>query len=277
MGAIVKHLAIIVGLAALIVLCIAYPFLPGEHDQLAVPLSTMAQAFGIIGLPFVPIGLWWLATPSRGFVPAVLAVAAGTFVANILALFATLSVGNALGMLTLAVWVYVLIQLLPRLGRARRADGDPFNPVPLYLVLLPVIALISQLALAGPVTRWSRARAIANASELIGAIEAYRTRHGRYPRSLHAQHGDYKPDVVGVERYVYAPGGDGYDLSFEQPKFFLDRFGTREWVVYNPRGQHRMYSHAAWILRSSDEQETGQGWYASGETGYRGWRYFWFD
>ena len=201
----------------------------------------------------------------------------GTFVANILALFATLSVGNALGLLTLVVWVYVLIRLLPRLKRARRVDGDPFNPVPLYLVLLPVIALISQLALAAPVTRSSRARAIANASELISEIEAYRTRHGRYPRSLHAQHKDYNPDVVGVEKYVYAPGGDGYNLAFEQPKFFLDRFGTREWVVYNPRGQHRMYSHAAWVLRSAEEQETGQGWYASGETGYRGWRYFWFD
>ena len=166
----------------------------------------MAQAFGVLGLPLVPIGLWWLAMPRRGFVPAVLSVAAGTFVANILALFATLSVGNALGMLTLAVWVYILIRLLPRLARARRADGDPFNPVPLYLVLLPVIALISQLALAAPVTRWSRARAIANASELIGEIEAYRTRHGRYPRSLHAQHGDYNPDVVGVEKYPVCTG-----------------------------------------------------------------------
>jgi len=277
MGAIVKHLAIIVGIAALIVLSIAYPFLPGGHDRLAVPLSTMAQVFGILGLPLVPVGLWWLAMPTRGFVPAVLSVATGTFVANILALFATLSVGNALGMLTLAVWVYVLIQLLPRLKRATRVDGDPFNPVPLYLALLPLIALISQLALAAPVTKWSRARAIANATGLIREIEAYRTRHGRYPRSLHAQHGDYNPDVVGVEKYLYAPGGDGYNLSFEQPKFFLDRFGTREWVVYNPRDQHRMYSHAAWILRSAEDQESGQGWYASGETGYRGWKYFWFD
>jgi len=277
MGTFVKHFAIVAGIAALIVLCIAYPFLPGGHDRLAVPLSTMAQVCGILGLPLVPIGLWWLAVPKRGFVPAVLSMAAGTFVANVLALFATLSVGKALGMLTLAVWVYVLIRLLPRLTRARRVDGDPFNPVPLYLVLLPVIALISQLALAGPVTRSSRDRAIANASELITEIEAYRARHGRYPRSLHAQHRDYDANVVGVERYVYAPGGDGYNLSFEQPKFFLDRFGTREWVVYNPRNEHRLFSHAAWLLRSSEELYTSQGWYASGETGHQGWKYFWFD
>ena len=94
---------------------------------------------------------------------------------------------------------------------------------------------------------------------LIREIEAYRTRHGRYPLSLHAQHEDYKPDVVGVEMYLYAPNGDGYNLSFEQPKFFLDRFGTREWVVYNPRDQHRMYSHAAWRPRCGRRHGIGPG------------------
>ena len=274
MGTIVKHLAFIVAIAALIVLCIAYPFLPGKHDPLAVPLSTMVQVFGVLGLPLSAIGLAWLVMPRHGFVFAVLSLVAGTFVANFLALLATLGVGNASGIFTLVACVVLVVLLLPRLKRARRKDGDPFNPVPVYLVLLPVIALISQLALAAPVTRWSRARAIANAGELIGEIEAYRSTHGRYPLSLQAQHKDFNPDVVGVEMYVYAPNGDGYDLSFEQPKFILDRLGTREWVVYNPRGEHRMYSHAAWRLEPARE---AQGWYTSGETGHRGWRYFWFD
>jgi hypothetical protein len=48
MGTIVKHLAFIAGIAALIVLLIVYPFLPGGHDQLAVALSTMAQVFGFL-------------------------------------------------------------------------------------------------------------------------------------------------------------------------------------------------------------------------------------
>ena len=274
MGTTVKHLAIIAAVAALFVLSIAYPFLPGGHDQLALPLSTMAQVFGVAGLALVPVGLSWLAMPRHGFVLAVLSVAVGTLVAIILALVATFSVGNVFGMLTLAIWVFVVIQLRPRLERAKRKDGAPFNPVPVYLVLLPVIALVSQLALAAPITRSSRDRAIENAGELISAIEAYRTTHGRYPLSLQAQHKDYNPDVVGVEMYVYAPNGDGYDLAFEQPKFILDRVGTREWVVYNPRGQHRLYSHAAWRLLPAGEP---QGWYASGETGHRGWRYFWLD
>ena len=67
------------------------------------------------------------------------------------------------------------------------------------------------------------------------------------------------------------------DLSFEQPRFLLDRFGTREWVVYNPRDQHRAYSHIAWLLPSPDVAEPNQGWYASGRTDHPHWMYFLFD
>lgn len=271
------HVVILAALAALLVLCIAYPFLPGRYDRLALPLSTMAQVFGVVGLPLVPIGLLWLAVPRFGFGLAILSLIVGTLVALVLALFATLSVGNAFGVLTLAVWTMSVIQLRPRLTRARRADKGLFNPAPVYLILLPTVGLVAQLALAGVLTTSSRARAIANAREFIAEVEAYRATHGRYPLSLQAQNRDYDPEVVGVEKYVYAPSGDAFDLSFEQPRFLLDRFGTREWVVYNPSGQHRAYSHTAWRLGSPDEQSQSQGWYASGETGYPRWRYFWFD
>jgi hypothetical protein len=274
---VVVHLAIVAAMAASLVLCIAYPFLCGRYDELAVPLSTMAQVFGVVGLPLVPIGLLWLAVPRYGFGLAISSMAIGTGVALILALFATLSVGNAFGVLTLAVWVVTVLQLWPHVARRRRVDGGPFNPAPLYLMLLPAVGLVAQLALAGPLTTSSRARAIGNASEFIGHIEAYRATHGRYPLSLQAQNRDYDPQVVGVETYVYASSGDSYDLSFEQPRFLLDRFGTREWVVYNPRDQQRAYSHTAWRLGAPEEQDRSQGWYASGDTGYPRWRSFWFD
>lgn len=157
------------------------------------------------------------------------------------------------------------------------AEGRRFHPAPLYLMLLPALALASQLALAAPVARWSRDRAIANAGEFIADIEQYHTRHGRYPVSLQAQNRDYHPDVIGVEQYFYVSRGDSYNLSFEQPRFLLDRLGTREWVVYNPRDEHRVYSHTAWLLPSPDVLEPSQGWYAFGETGHAHWRYFWFD
>ncbi|MCC7008294.1 MAG: hypothetical protein IT184_05715 [Acidobacteria bacterium] len=271
------HATLIAGVAALLAFSMVYPFLPGRYDELAVPLSTMAQVFGVVGLALVPGGVLWLIVPRYGFPLALLATAIGTGVALVLALFATLSVGNAFGVLTLAIWISVLVRLAPRLKDLRRAGDRRFSPAPFYLVLLPTLAFGSQLALAVPATRWSRDRAMANAGELIADIEQYRTRHGSYPPALQAQHADYVPDVIGVEQYFYAPRGESYNLAFEQPRFLLDRFGTREWVVYNPRGEHRLYSHAARLLSSPDLGGSGQGWYASGETGHVYWRYFWFD
>ena len=271
------HLGRIVGMAALLVVCMVYPFLPGGYDRLAVPLSAMAQVFGVVGLALVPGGLLWLTLPRFGFALSVLSTAVGACVALILALFATLSVGNAFGVLTLAAWLYALVQLIPALKRLRHAERSRFHPAPVYLVCLPALALASQLTLVAPFTRVSRERAVANASTFIGDIEQYRARHGRYPASLQAQNKDYYPDVVGVERYIYVPHGDSYNLTFEQPRFLLDRFGTREWVVYNPRDEHRVYSHTAWLLPPPDVADPSQGWYASGETGYAHWRYFLFD
>lgn len=271
------HAVLIVGLAALLAFAVVYPFLPGRYDRLAVPLSTMVQVFGVVGLALVPGGVLWLIMPRHAFALAVFATVVGTGIALILALFATLSVGNAFGVLTLAVWGYVLVRLIPRLKQLRGAEDRRRHPAPLYLVLLPVLALASQLALAAPVARWSRDRAIANAGEFLADIEQYHTRHGRYPVSLQAQNRDYHPDVIGVEQYLYVPRGASFNLSFEQPRFLLDRFGTREWVVYNPRDEHRVYSHTAWLMPPPDVAEPSQGWYASGETGHAHWRYFWFD
>lgn len=274
---IVTHLAFIAGIATLLVLATVYPFLPGGFDSLAVPLSTMAQVFGVVGLALVPGGLLWLTMPRFGFAFAVLSTVAGTFVALILGLFATLSVGKSFGVLMLAAWVYVLVRLIPKLKRLKRAEVRKFHPAPVYLVFLPIFAFASQLVLDAPMARSSRDRAIANASEFIGDIEQYHARHGRYPVSLQAQHTDYHPNVVGVERYIYMPHGDSYNLSFEQPRFLLDRIGTREWVVYNPHDEHRVYSHTAWLLPPPEVAEPSQGWYASGETGRAHWMYFLFD
>jgi hypothetical protein len=145
------------------------------------------------------------------------------------------------------------------------------------MVVLPVLAVVFQLALAAPLTQWSRDRAIASAREFIDDIEEYHARHGRYPVSLQALHVDYHPHVVGVERYFYSSQGDAYNLSFEQPRFLLDRIGTREWVVHNPRDEHRAYSHTAWLLLSPEQVALAGGWYSSDATGHPHWRSFFFD
>ncbi len=276
-GSIAKRIALITGIATITIVCMAYPFLPGGYDRLAIPLSTMVQVFGVAGLALVPGGLLWLAMPRFGLVLSVLSTVVGTCIALLLALFATLSVGNAFGILTLSAWIYTLAQLIPGLKRLKQAENRGFHPAPLYLVCLPVLVLAAQLALAGPMTQASRDRAIANANVLIEDIEQYHASHGQYPVSLQAQNRDYDPDVVGVERYIYVPQGDSYNLSFEQPRFLLDRFGTREWVVYNPHDEHRVFSHTAWLLTPAEVAEPSQGWYAVQDSVHPHWRYFWFD
>lgn len=271
------HILSIVVIAKLLILSIVYPFLSGGFDRLAVPLSTMAQLFGVVGLTLVPIGLLWLVMPRLAFVLSVASTIVGTGIALVVALFATLSVGNAFGVLTLTVWVVVLVRLIPKLRLLKHAEHPVFHPAGMYLVSLPLIALAAQVSLRTTLSQSSKAHGIANANVFIADIEQYHTQYGRYPVSLQAQNRDYHPDVVGVERYIYVPQGDSYNLSFEQPRFLLDRFGTREWIVYNPRDSHRVYSHTNWLLPPPEVAEPSQGWYASGDTGFAHWKYFLFD
>jgi hypothetical protein len=89
---------------------------------------------------------------------------------------------------------------------------------------------------------------------------------------------DYYPNTVGVEKFHYLPFGNSYNLSFEQPRFFLDIIGTKEWVVYNPKDEHRVYSHTSWfLLLSPEESEIRQGWYSSADTKHKHWKSFFFD
>ena len=274
---IARHIVLIIGIAAVLVLCTIYPFLPGTYDRLAMTLSTMAQVIGLAGLPLVLIGVLWVIIPRRRFVFAILSMIVCTFVMFILTLIATFSVGRAFGVITLAIGIYMVKLLVPKLKHMKNAGNENFNFTPLYLVTLPLVTLIFQLIFAMPVTEWSKSRSITNANEFIADIEKYHLQHGKYPLSLHAQYKDYNPDVVGVEKYFYEAQGNGYNLCFEQPRFLLDRPGTREWIVYNPRDEHQIYSHAAWRLLAEGMPEASQGWYASGNTRHLHWKYFLFD
>lgn len=272
---VLKHIALIIVVTVLIVLAIVYPFLPGEYDVLALPFSFMVQMLGVVGLPLMLPGLLWLVMPKRAFILAVVSMIFATFAIIVIALIATLSVGKIMGLLTLLAWLVCLVVIFPGI-KSLRDPSPEFNPAPLYLVALPVLTLATQLILARPVTNWSRDHAIFTASQYIEDIERYHATHGSYPVTLHAQHKDYQTDVVGVEKYFYAAQGDTYNLSFEQPRFLLDRFGTREWVVYNPHDDNRMYSHVTWLLPAAGS-ESSQGWYESGQTRHDHWKWFHFD
>ena len=274
--AILKHLSFMIFLTAILTVGISYPFLRGDYDQLAIPISPMLQVFGLAGLLLVPIGVLWAIFPKYRFGFAIASIAVGSFVILIICLFATLSVGKTLGVLTILLWAFIVVLLIPQVKRLREQAFRKFNWLPYYLISLPVFNLLLQIALAKPLTQSSRSLSITNAEHFIQEIEIYRTQKGYYPLTLQAQNKDYYPDVVGIEKYLYAPHKKGYNLSFEQPRFLLDRLGTREWVVYNPLDENSVYSHTAWLL-TTERPELSQGWYASGSTGHKHWMYFLFD
>ena len=68
---------------------------------------------------------------------------------------------------------------------------------------------------------------------------------------------------------------DAYNLIFEQPTWPL---GTREFVVYNPRGKQTATSHAMDILQFTPERlERARGYYAVHDVPGTRWKYYWFE
>lgn len=283
------HLTRIGGSIALIASCTFYPFLPGRYDGAAAPLSFMMQAFAIGGLLVVPIGICWLAYELRSrrrprakasrarYYFSLISLCACSFVV-IAVCFATFVVVSpsvavlALALSTFGVW---------RLRRGSKPLEEPraghWNAAPLYLVAIPIGAVILQLGLARPMREFSRRHAIEHSAELIADIEAYRAAHGEYPAFLHAAHKDYHPSVIGIEQFHYAPHRGGYNLFFERPALLVE-LGRREFVVFNARDEHVMMSHAAWILAGPPaELERRTGRPAVHDAPWPHWKYVWFD
>ncbi len=262
---------------AAILACSFLPFLAGAYDPIAGALGFAAFGFGIVGLLMVPVGVAWLVyevrrrrgppARDRTFGFAVVALAATSFVGVAVAL-ATLPTSIATGVVMGLLLAYAVRRTLPRL---RRPTDRGVHPAPLYLVIVPLAVVAVQLLGHDPAVERSRNAAGDNAAEMIAEIERYREANGRYPESLVAVWPDYRPGVVGVRSYAYEPSGEAYNLSFEQFRFWP--VGTREFVVYNPRDEQTMVSHASWRLIAPELE----GFYAEYAAGRPHWKYFWFD
>jgi len=267
-----------------VILCTLLPFLPGPYDSLAVPLSLMAQVFGTLGLLLVPVGVLWVASgywsrlAVKQYALAIAALIASSVAWAMVALAALVSGGALLGFGALALWIYVVSRVLPRLKRLKGTPPRPTGAVAVYLVIMPLAVLLLQIAVIAPAIEFSRSRAIRNAAQLIADIEQYRVANGRYPASLMSLwEDDYKPGVIGIKEYHYEPSHDAYNVFFEQLAL---HFGTREFVMYNPRDQQAMTSHKTDLLRLTPQQlavDQSRGHYAVHDAPHVHWKYFWFD
>jgi hypothetical protein len=222
------------------------PFVAGGYDPMAGPLSGMAWALGRVGLVLVPIGGLWLwastycvdgAWPPRWL--RRVTIGACGFIALVMVVMAFACSGPVLTVSTAAIAGLFLFRLARRL-RSAESGRATFRAAAVSMIVAPIVVFAAQSALVDPVANAARNRVIANGAPLIAEIERYRDRRGAYPASLFSIWGDYKPSIVGVERYYYEPSGDAYNVIFREPSL---GFGTKRFVVYNPRGKQRVTVH----------------------------------
>ena len=252
--------------ATFVVVLTLLPFLPGAHDPLAGPLSSTARIGGGVAVLLAPFGAMWMARPRRG--TAIATLAAFCVVWSLVSLVGFMTTGFSLCAILLLVGAFLFIRLRAALGRTARSAG-------LYLIALPPTVLLLQQTLLGRAVGFSRDLAIANAAPLIADIERYRAERGTYPRSLLSVWPDYKPGVIGIERYHYEPSGDAYNVAFEQ---IARDLATREFVVYNPRDQQVFTSHAMDLLQyPPDRLQRSRGYFGVYDTAHPHWKSFWFD
>jgi hypothetical protein len=240
--------AIVTGIIAITFL----PFASGGHDPLAVPLAAMAWVLGRVGLLLVPVGALWLwvermpapapplAAPPAWLVRVTLGVCVLIAIVMVLVTFAASN-----SQLLTAITAVVATLLIIRVRRSVRATRTPLlrfrsRTAAAMLVVAPIVVLAVQTIFIDTATTHARNRVIANSAPLIEEIERYRIRRGTYPESLFSIWGDYKPSIVGVERYHYERSGDGYNVIVREPS--ID-FGMRRFVAYNPLDRQRVTVH----------------------------------
>ena len=273
----VKHLVGIVVAIALLVFCTFLPFLPGGHDPLAIPVSIMALVAGAMGLVLVPSGLLLIAAnhspalEQRRYAISLLALVASSLVWGGVFLVALVQ-SFVLGLAVFILWMFMTLKTWTSLRTTRG-----FRTLPYYLVAVPIATALLQFTLIKSAVEYSRNRAIRNSASLIAAIEQHHSTQGRYPTSLQSVNLDFHPGVIGIPQYRYESRGDSYNLFFEQ---FTYHFGVREFVMYNPKDEHVMTSHAIDLLELTPAQlalEHTRGHNFRFDTPHPHWKYFWFD
>ena len=269
---------------------IVYPFFPGKFDTSGIVFSTFIQIYSGIGLITVVPAVFWTYFSIRVnrkdhssnrlirnlwtsikvyFSITILVLALDALIIQFI---------SRLACIILFIWIIYFSFLIWRKISNRNQTQTTSNYLPISLAFLPVSLLLFQLIFSKPITDWSRARVIQNSSELIEQIESYRTTYGSYPLTLNSINKDFETGVNSIEKYNYTYDVTTYNLYFEQSRFFFDKFGTREFVVYNPNDNHLMMSHAVWhMLPNEHSARINQGWYATNDTGIKHWKSFLFD
>jgi hypothetical protein len=225
------------------------PFLPGPGNNFSHGISQFAHATGYIGLPFVPFGLVWLIIELRnksgqqlnrwtsGYYPSWL-VLLPVLLLLLLQITKIILSGQPFSLLPFVIIIPIVAYLIYRIQKLKNKADYKFNPVPLYLVILPVFAFLTSKFAVEKAASFTRDKTIVKIEPLIAAIENYKTENGEYPENLETLIGKYiqelpKINIMGMRGYHYEKQNRTFQLTFER----LWHWNATEVVVYNTLGQ----------------------------------------
>lgn len=280
---------IIAGIYITCFLLLVYPFLPGKYDTSGIAFSTFVQIYSGIGLlSIIPAGFWLAFSLKinnkdrdnhndyRKYRSALKIY----FWINLFTLLITVLFIQFISRLVSIILLLSLIWIATIIWRKITAPVNKIHApyITVSLIFLPVSLLLFQLLISKTLTDWTRNRVINSSYELIEEIEKFKTTYGNYPLTLNAINKDYETGINSIEKYYYTYDSATYNLYFEQTRFFFDKLGTREFVVYSPNDNYLMVSHVAWhMVIHPDQIRSNQGWYASKDLGVKHWKSFYFD
>jgi hypothetical protein len=282
----------------LVVALIILPFLPGPFNKLVVVLSVFTQSAGFFGLPLVLIGFAWIIVEIRKkhnnrnkqlynklpyyftvITAVIITLISLLLLVGVCANFGQLNTGLLVGFAGVAMCVFALIRVMKAIKKLKINESTQFNPLPLYLVTIPLVAFCARALLMEPMSSYSRNIAIEKADRLINAIEAYKNIKGIYPKSLLeldavSSEKMEASSVMGISDFRYNQVGDRYSVSFSQ---WLELGSLEEIVLYdkdnlrsNLTDEFAKYDYAFDLCRI-------KGAFISYDTQYTNWRYYLVD
>jgi len=233
----------------LTIILIVSPFFPGPSNSLVIGLSSVSLTLGFFGLLLVPVGVLWIIfewkkcrQPKENQIdwkPSyLLSIIATIIITGINTIYIPL-IYQFEGVLAAGVFVILLCWILHRMIRfIRKIKTQPsraFIYMPVYLIILPIIAYASNKFLVDPISNFSRTLAIQQSEVLIRAIEEYKNNEGTYPESLESMKGKYieeipESQIMGVTHYRYHKLDDDFTLAFSQWK---DGAALEELVIFD--------------------------------------------
>ena len=277
----------------MIILLIILPFLPGPPNKVVIGFSVFAQSAGFFGLLLLPIGITWsilelikwgkinneIPDWRPAYIIAIIATVIITAIALLLIIgtFANSEPIARISALILAA--YGLVRAFRAIKKLRNNSEKKLNPIPFYLLTIPLIAFFTRIHVMGPVSDHSRNVVIKRSRALIAAIEEYKIKEGQYPDSIHYLNARYKmkipgPFIMGILNFRYNKINDHYSISFSQ---WLDLGSLEEIVLYdknnlknNLKGEYARYDYKFDLCRV-------KGAFASHDTRYDHWRYYLVD